>query len=134
MSKDFVEIQPVTQSGEVFSPAYGPEARASTHVDVQGPGKLDVRDNPGFVDGAYANLRHAAARKAIEAAGFPFSVGATYRIPVEAAESRFPAFVTTSEDMGKPEYGALVPMSDAVRRAIAAARRAGASHIEIAIS
>lgn len=130
--KDFVEIRPVRADGDSFSPVYDKKTHAARKSRVNGPGDIEFLDNPDFVAGAYVNLRHCHVSAAMAQAGLEMAPGITHHLPLDRAKVMFPEFVMAIEPAKDPHQGRL--MAIAVKEAVAAAKRGGATHIEICIS
>ena len=134
MSKDFVEIRPVTLKGDAFVTVFGDEDRAPSKVSGVRAGTFDLVENPQHVPGAYANLRHYRSRRSLEAAGLSAEVGTTHHLTLEDAVRLFALQALTASADGAIDFGSVDHLAASVRQAVVAARTGGASHIEIAIS
>jgi hypothetical protein len=129
--KDFVEIYPVTETAQGFTPIYDDSNRAPSEMFVDGPGSFDLTPNPDYVEGAYQNIRHYQARSEIEARGLIFEEGQTHRLPIDDALLALRTNSFTLID-GNIKTSSLV--DGFIGQAARAGAAGGATHVEIKIS
>lgn len=133
-SKDMIEIQPVILGEAGPAPVYTEAARGSSRAKVARPGTLELRPNPEYVPGAYANLRHFEVRHDIKELGLAFDLGKTHLVPLEVAAEYARKTRPRVEFMSNGDVIHLGRLGGILGDAVRAGQRACATHIEIKIS
>jgi hypothetical protein len=132
---NFVEIEPVMFDGEVVIPIFGEEARASSKMEITGPGDFSLNANPNYVNGAYENLKHHQARDILVARNLECTPGVTHLIPVSKITHLSMSFnIETAGDFSVIDGQQNFAFSNALISALTAGNARGATHVAIKIS